>query len=167
MPYDDGPDPMGLELVKNGSDEWFLFITDPILLGQQNEPASWRTVLEALVNVELMLVDSVRSTYIADSVDRVTEFEMLGGTVKSGRVLVSKFQEVSGSGDFGLPGDGDTVDWVQRKATARLKLQWVHPSLPGDNDGVYMPVAGYKRPNTFDEMDRMPVKVVSYGPNNG
>ena len=39
-----------------------------------------------------------------------------------------------------------------------------NPAHPGDNDGVYLPVAGYKRSGTFDEKDRMPIQVVSYGP---
>jgi len=165
MPYNEGgPDPMGLELMDLGG-TWYLFITNPILLGQQNEPTGgWGTKLSDLVDVELILVDSVHGTYLANPVNAVRSFSMPSGIVESGRVLVSQFRDASGSGDFGIPGDGDTVDYVQRKVTARLEIAWNTGANPGNYDGVYLPVAGYERNGAFDEKDRFPIQVVSYGP---
>ena len=156
---------MGIELMELGGD-WYLFITNPILLGQQTEPANdWETELSDLVDVELILVeDSVNGLYRTNPVRRILGYGMPSGSVESGHVLVSQFGDASGSGDFDLPGDGDAADYVQRKATARLKIEWNPGVVPGNYDGVYLPVAGYERSGDFDEKDRFPVQVVSYGP---
>ncbi|MFH1532463.1 MAG: hypothetical protein ABIK09_17190 [Pseudomonadota bacterium] len=164
MPFQDGPDPMGLELMEIGTD-WYLFITNPIHLGSQTEPAgNWSTALSDLVDVELILVDSAHGTYLANPVNSIRSFSMPTGTVDSGRVLVSQFRDASGSGDFGLPGDGDATDFVQRKATARLQITWNAGVDPANYDGVYLPVSGYQRTGAFNEKDRLPIQVVSYGP---
>lgn len=164
MPYDDGgPDPMSLELMDLGG-KWYLFITNPILLGQQTEPANdWLTELSNLVDDDLILVDSAHGTYLTNPVNSIRAYSMPTGSTESGRVLVSQFRDASGSGDFGIPGDGDLVEYVQRKATARLEIAWNAGVTPSNYDGAYLPVAGFKRAGKFDEKDRFPIQVVSYG----
>ncbi len=164
MPYDEGgPDPMSLELMDLGG-KWYLFITNPILLGQQNEPTNdWQTELSDLVDDELVLVDSALATGLGNPVYSIRSFSMPTGPTESGRILVSQFRDANGTADFGVPTAMDTVDYVQRKATARLEIAWNNGVVPSNYDGCYLPVAGFKRAGTFAEKDRFPVQVVSYG----
>ena len=167
MPYDDGPDPMGLELVDlNGS--WYLFITNPIMLGQQNEPGGdWETVLSDLVDDNLALVDSTAAEpSILNAVNSVRGFQMGSGTVESGRVFVSELKDNNSRAVFDFPAARKTVDYVQRKATARMQVIWNAGFDPSDYDGVYLPVVGFERIGTFVEKERFPVQEVSYGPIN-
>ena len=167
--YDDGgPDPMGLELATVSGD-WYLFISNPILLGTQTEPANdWVTELSQLVDDNLSLVDSTGTEpNLLNAVNGVSGYQMPTGSVENGRVLVSKFSEDHGKAAFGYPARTKTVDYVQRKSTARMKIVWNAGFDPNDYDGVYLPVAGFERDGTFDEKDRMPIQVVSYGTNNG
>ena len=166
--YDGGPDPMGLELVTVG-DDWYLFITNPILMGTQTEPGNnWVTELSQLVDDNLSLVDSTGAEpKLLNAVYGVRGYQMPAGSTENGRVLVSKFEADHGKAAFGYPASTKTVDYVQRKSTARMQVIWNAGFDPNDYDGVYLPVAGFERDGTFDEKDRMPIQVVSYGPNNG
>jgi len=155
---------MGLELTKLGRD-WYLFITDPILLGTQTEPGNdWETEIKALVDDEMALVNSATAAGINNAVYDVSDYQMSSGTKVNGEVAISWFTKSGNRGDFAVPSAIDTVDFVQRKATARMKITWNAGIDPTDYDGVCLPVAAYGRPGQFEEKHRFAVQEVSYGP---
>jgi len=164
MPYGgDGPDPMELELMEIGRD-WYLTIKNPILLGTRTEPGNdWETELKALVDDELALVDSGQASGINNAVYNVTDYSMPSGNKVDGELMIAWITKTGSKGNFAVPANIDTVEFVQRKATARMKITWNAGVDPADYDGVCLPVAGYERDNQFEEKHRFSVQETSVG----